>query len=123
LEYYEFLSKIINDGIEAAKADYNKPKDEHRLSGSLEGFESCRNKSPDELSTLLLNARKEATEKLRHDEKVEEYWFHRCKELEIEWVCNCVSAILQNHGLPTLITPTARGVLKAAEVVGVKDTV
>jgi len=38
----------------------------------------------------------------------------------MNWVCNVVSALLMNQGLSTIIQPTARGVLKAAEIVGVR---
>ena len=37
------------------------------------------------------------------------YWYARCFALEVEWVCNVVSAMLMNEGRPTIVTPTARG--------------
>jgi len=118
----EALDQIINRGIEAVKRDYKENTDKYN--GSIAGFEECRNKSPQELKTLLDKCR-EDTHKIQvtyatHN-IIEGYWFVRCFELEVEWVCNVLSAILMNNGMPIIITPTCRGVMMAAEIVGVKD--
>jgi hypothetical protein len=112
----EFLERVINEGIEAAQKDYaDKPE---RLNGSLAGFEACRDKNTLELAELL-SAATTASRDARMNENPD-YWWYRCYELEVEWVCNCVSAVLWNQGLPTIITPTARGLFQAAKIIGVK---
>jgi hypothetical protein len=110
-----FVNKVIDQGIEAAKADYTKPEQAQELKGSLAGFEKCRRKNPDQLRDLLLEANTRANEAFREEK---DYWFFRCMALEIEWVCNCTSAVLVNEGLPSLagMIPTCRGVLKANEI-------
>jgi len=126
MDYLKFLERVVNEGIEAAKADYTKPQQKSKLEGSIEGFEACRGKSPEEILKLLTDARLKTLQAFHdvHDEKVEsdEYWKIRCRESEIEWTANCVSAVLANQGLPTIVPPTARGTLKAAEIVGVKES-
>ena len=120
MDLAQFIERVINDGIEAVRADYKEPRQKQKLEGSILGFERCRRKNHQELMALLREAQ-EATRKA-YIEQVESYWFIRCQELEIEWVCNCVSAVLVHQGLSPIITPTARGALKAAEIVGVRGS-
>jgi len=126
MDYESFLEKIINDGIAAAKEDYDDPRDKLRLEGSIEGFEACRGKTPEEIRKVFEKATLDtfhAMESVHNGEiSHDEYWKIRCREAEVEWVANCVSAILVNSGKPALFVhlPTARAVLKTAEVVGVK---
>lgn len=122
MNYKEVLERIIDDGIEAAKRDYTAgPK----LRGSIAGFERCRSRSPHELKTLLDIAQRVTNEafcKAGYGElSDEEYWEARCAEIEIEWTCNVISAVLMNEHQSVIITPTARGVMQAAEIVGVEE--
>lgn len=120
MSYMQFLTEVINDGIDAARADYaTKPS---WLSGALLGFELCRGKRPTELLLLLNQVRTEVSDAFKNEAAEDPYWKVRCKEAEIEWVCNCVSAL---RHLPVasplhvefyIVQPTARGVLKAHEV-------
>lgn len=117
MDLITFINKVIDQGIEAAKADYVKPDQKKNLEGSIKGFEDCRGKSPTELKELLHVASKTANDIIFTDD-VTEYWYYRCRALEIEWVCNCVSAILVNEGQAPLSSflPTSRGVMKANEI-------
>ena len=129
MSYEEFLNRIIDDGIEAAKTDYCRPSQQNKLEGSIAGFEACRKKTAGQchvegvvvaLADLLAEARKATLDAHMRREESEEYWRIRCYEAEVEWVCNCVSAVLINENRPCIIPPTARGVMKAAEIVGVR---
>jgi len=115
MPYYEFLTSVIADGIAAAMADYKAQPD--KLKGSVAGFEACKGKDPGTLLTVLHEARRRTHQ--AYADQAENYWEIRCFEAEVEWTCNCVSAMLSNEGLPTIVTPTARGVFKAAEILGV----
>jgi hypothetical protein len=115
MTYLEFLSRVIDEGIAAAQHDY--AKDERKRSGSIAGFETCRNKTPDELK-LLMESASVATRDAYHNDDRKDYWWYRCYELEVEWVCNVVSAMLMNQKLPVIITPTCRGVMQAAKILG-----
>jgi hypothetical protein len=119
MTYDEFLTRVIDDGIAAARADYVDPRHAKYLEGSLEGFALCRGQSPHALQRLLVRVNREAAEKRR--DAAEDLWFWRCRADEVGWVCNVVSALLINEGQTPLTAylPTARGVLKAAEIVGV----
>jgi hypothetical protein len=120
MNYDQFLERVINDGVEAAKADYTKPRQQPHLHGSVAGFEACRYKTPVQLAVLLQEA-ETATRESRHaKDEPDTYWFKRCYELEIEWVCNVVSAMLHNQGQTVIVPVTARGMMKAAEIVGVR---
>ena len=128
MTYEEALERTINEGIEAAKEDYGRrdsPENKARLKGSIEGFEACRGKTPAELSGLLAEEGRKTHQAFidAHEEKItsDEYWQIRCRELEIGWVANVMSAILMNQNMPVIVNPTARGVMKAAEIVGVAE--
>jgi hypothetical protein len=68
----------------------------------------------------LLEAARHASQDAR-DRQDDKYWFYRCYEAEVEWVCNCVSVILHNHGMPVIIHPTSRAYLHMATILGVKQ--
>lgn len=119
MDYLAFLDKVIDDGIKAAKADYVKPSDKPRLEGSIVGFEMCRGKNPDDLVKLMLEVHREMSNWWIKGEKddIDKYWYINSKQAEIEWVANVVSAALVNQGLAPIVIPTARGLMKAAEVI------
>jgi hypothetical protein len=122
MEYLVFLDAVIDRGLEAVRVDYvDKPND---LAGATAGFEACRGKTPEELKALFGTARRKtfkAYDKAGDGSAggLEAYWWLVRYESEVEWVCNCVSAMLANSGLPTIITPTARGWMQAANIIGV----
>lgn len=116
--YDALLEQVILDGCEEVRAVYAE-KDEQR-EGALSGFEACRGKPPSELKRILGWARKNTAAAFRSEQR---YWFWRMRELQIEWVCNVVSAALVNQGDPEIIPPTARGVMKAAAILGVASHV
>lgn len=122
MTYETFLTCIIDDGIEAARRDYaDKPA---QLRGAVAGFEACRGKTTIELKVLLERTRMaghDVSEQAfarapRDQESLDDFWEARCYQGEVEWVCNCVSALLMALGDPVIVTPTVRGVMKADEV-------
>lgn len=119
--YGDFLTRVIDDGIAAARRDYAGDADARRLKreGAILGFENCRGLQPEELLALLTEANERATRAHRNEDGY--YWYWRCRALQIEWTCNVVSAALLNEGKPTIVPPTARGMMKAAEILGVAN--
>jgi hypothetical protein len=119
MDYNEFLTKVIDEGIEAANADYTKESEKEHLDGSVAGFNACRNKSPEELVEVWNSASKECQNAF--NEQKDNYWWYRCFQLEVEWVCNVVSAMLANEGHQPLLSwlPTASAAMKAASIIGV----
>jgi hypothetical protein len=111
------LNAIIDDGIESVRQAYAAPADRMKRDGSFRGFEDCRGRAPDGIRALLAEARREAEGK--RDSEAPDYWFWRWREVQVEWVANVLSAILHNEGLPPIVPPTARGLKKAADIVGV----
>lgn len=120
MNYTQFLNRIIDDGINAAKADYNKQSDAEKLEGSVAGFEACRNLQLVGLVDLYTTASEYANKAMgdQHDK----YWYFRCYQLEVEWVINVVSAMLHTQGHNPLLSwlPTNRGMMKAIEILGTK---
>lgn len=114
MTYFDFLKRVVDDGIEAARKDYSKPEDALRLKGSLAGFEACRGREPMELAKLLEGARKDTVD--AHREEAENYWEVQCREAEIEWVCNVVSAAFANSGFPVIVPPTVRAAFAANRI-------
>jgi hypothetical protein len=53
MNYHEFLERVVDEGIAAAKAYYTRPEQKQKLDGSIAGFEACRGKTPPELKELL----------------------------------------------------------------------
>src|SRR5260370_9713274 len=115
----EALNHIIDDGIEAARLDYAKPRDTLKREGAIAGFEECRGKEPAAIAALLDEANERTWQAYREQDL--RYWFWRCRAAEIEWVANVLSNILDAQGLPPIGMMTARGRLKAAEIIGVGD--
>jgi hypothetical protein len=125
MTYQQLLERVIADGIAEAREAYAAPKDHHKRDGSIEGFEACRGKKPLEIVALWNEAERlspqiaeECRKRARPDE---DYWKHRYKTLQIEWVCNVLSVGLGASGQPPLLAhlPTARAAEKYAAIVGV----
>jgi hypothetical protein len=119
ITHEEFLDRVIDEGIVAARRDYSRPDQKDKLEGSIAGFEACRGKSVLELKDLLDEANKSADASAHREDA--RYWYFRCQAAEIEWCCNCVSAVLYNEGRPVIIQPTANAVMQVARIVGVRN--
>ncbi len=119
MDYMTFLGRVISDGVTAAEESYRdhpeKPKNEMKRRGAVAGFRACDGKTPGELLELLGEANRRAQEKFEEDD----YWEHRCFALEVEWTCNVVSAMMANEGKNPIVAVTARGMMKASEILGV----
>jgi len=112
MDYQTFLERVIAEGIEGAEEDY--AHDKLKREGSIEGFEACRGLQPDRLLELLGSASDATSE--AYCNQADDYWRIRCREAEIEWVCNVVSAMLVAQGIKPIVPPTARGTMKAASI-------
>lgn len=124
MEYFDFLKRVIDDGIEAATRDYTESNQLNKLEGSIAGFESCRDKSPEELLEVYKEGAEYVNQSYREKEGVDRYWWFRTYLSEIEWVCNVVSATLvMEEKLPILgWQPTVNGMRKALLILGVQPT-
>lgn len=123
MNYSEFLNTAIEKGIKAAAKDYTEPNQKDKLEGSVAGLNACRDLAPVRLIEILKMAKEQTHEAYikevdtlpkQADEK--RYWYYRCYELEVEWICNVVSAMLMNEGMDVIIPPTAHGVLMADSI-------
>jgi len=125
--YEELLAKIIDAGIEAARADYGKRGGENTaemLRGAIDGFEACRGKQPLELAGLWNRAERQGHYARGGGTPPEKgFWYWRAFGAEIEWIANVVSVGLQQQGLPAILPwlPTARGAIQYAKIVGVAE--
>jgi len=126
MNWDEFLTRVVDDGIASVKSDEHIAKYPKRLAGSIQGFESCRGKTYDQLAQLLVEANRKG-HNVRCDQEgdksgaydIEDYWEARYVAIQIEWVCNTVSAAVAQQGQPPLVMTTARGVMNAARILGV----
>lgn len=114
--YEEFLEKLIERGIEGVRKDYDE--DSPKFKGSKEGFEACRGLYPHDLKKLLDAAQRyrQKAQATPYPKSPEDYWYWRCRELEIGWVCNCVSALLVNSGMRPIVEPTSNGTVNAYRI-------
>jgi len=62
------LNFTIDDGIEAARMDYAKPRDTLKREGAIAGFEECRNREPAQIAALLVEANERADRAIREDD-------------------------------------------------------
>lgn len=111
MHYENFLAEVINRGI-VGLCEHYPPEGDGKYShhknnreGGCAGFEACRGKQPAELLAIFSDAR-DKTQAAYWNENKDRYWWYRYFEIEVEWVCNVVSAALHNEGKPTIITPT-----------------
>jgi hypothetical protein len=131
MRYVDYLNAVIDRGIASARADYATfhHDDLGKLAGAIAGFEACRNKSPRALGALLIRANRAVHHVMvayggavTTRTRSRRGWWIRTFHAEVDWVCNCVSAVLYNEGSPVIAShhPTARAFLFAASIVGVK---
>ena len=121
MAYDLFLAQVIDRGIESVKADeHMKPKS---IEGSIRGFEACRGKTPEQLRALHEQTQKDGMSAYwkanQKDADIEDYWADRYYAIQIEWVCNCVSAALVSQGVEPIVPPTYRGMMLASRILGV----
>lgn len=114
MTFENFVARVVDDGVRAATRDYVQERQAPLLEGSLAGFEACRGLEPGELARLLRAARIKSASAWRQDP--EERLWRRGYEAEVEWVCNVVSVLLVQAGLPAIVGPTGRAVTKALDV-------
>jgi hypothetical protein len=122
----EFLTRVVDDGIASVKSDVHLAEYPKRVAGSIRGFVSCRGKRYEDLGQLLVEANRKA-DLVRMDQEsdksrsydIEDYWEARYVAIQIEWVCNTVSAAAAEQGRPPIVITTARGLMNAARILGV----
>lgn len=121
MTYNEFLTRIIDEGITAAIADYTEKSQKQKLEGSIAGFNACRNLSPEKLVDLWHVANADMNNAFLKD--TENYWHYRSHQLEVEWVINVISAVMVNEGGIPLLSwlPTVNGMLKASTILGINS--
>lgn len=112
MSYADFIDKIIETGVAGAREHYGEHSEKFR--GSKAGFEDCRGKVPIDLTKLLKRVRQDAVEARLQGKS--DYWYWRCREAEVEWVCNCVSAVLVSSGNEPIVPPTYRGMAHAQRI-------
>lgn len=104
----QFVNRVVDEGIKAAKRDYARSDQREKLKGSIAGFEACRDNEPIDLK-LLLDSAHQATETAREDGD-EMFWWYRCYEAEVEFVCKCVSVVLMRDKYPKIAEPCSRSI-------------
>lgn len=117
MDYFQFINTVIERGIIAVNIDYKD--DENKRNGAIAGFEACRGKLPEELNKVWKEV-EEYIKEAHNKREVNTYWWFRAYQLEVEWVCNVVSAMLYNQGKKPVLSwlPTGRGVMAAAYIIG-----
>lgn len=113
----EFQHEVIEHAIRGAHEDY---RDEpQKRDGAIAGLEACRSLNARQLGTMLVAANTALSQ--AYAEKSPRYWEVAMFHAEVEWVCDCVSAVLLSMGSAPIISPTARGYAKAAEIIGIDN--
>jgi hypothetical protein len=84
------LNRIIDDRIEAVRADYARPDQKLMLVGAIKGLEECRGKTPAEIAALITEAEASVLQATAGDPT--NYWFWRCRVLEIKGVAKVMAS-------------------------------
>lgn len=117
MTYKQFLDIIIDDAITAAKETYKH--DANKRDGAISGLTACRDRDPLELREVYQETKEYVDKFMFGHKEPKTYWWYRCYQSEVEWVCNVASAALKEFMnlepiLPNM--PTIRGYLKAADI-------
>lgn len=119
MDYKGLVNAICDDGETEVSRTYTRPEQQEKREGCLRGFQEARmTVGAADLKALLDTAIHDREAARLHDSP--HYWFWRCREAQIEWVTNVVSAALMTIQQPVIIQPTARGLMKAADILGVR---
>lgn len=138
MDLVTYLNQIIDDGIIAAGESYSHRTDnvgKAKLEGAIAGFNACRGLDTNQIADLLKTSREKKQAQLLHktaikragdehkpdeSDELAHFWYLACYTAEVEWVANCLSAALVNMGIPGIVPVTARGMMRAAQVLGVR---
>jgi hypothetical protein len=84
----ELRDKTVELGIQAAKRDYGRPDQAHKLRGSLGGFSQAKALAINwEQFEAVISSREAIENQMRRNQAPEkEFWEHRCATAEIDWV-------------------------------------
>lgn len=121
MPFNDFLNAVLDDGIEEVKVAYAGPGREERRLGAIAGFELFRGQPREALKGIYEEARKDAEVALANRQA--DYWFWRLRHAQAEWVLNVVNAADHAHRNPVDFPPTARGLAKAVDVLGVAPAI
>ena len=116
MSHIDLLNAVIDDGMTEIPIAYPRPDQADKREGALAGFEACRGLDDTALVALLEKAQVATRTAMTSQDA--RYWWHRMYEAQIEWTLNVISAARHAHGMPTLIAPTARGMTKAVDILG-----
>ena len=121
MTYRTFVVSIVGEGVDALERAIVDGDKGPREAGALTGYDACvQCESAPELGILLAFARNKHTAVIGEPlPDADQCVFSAGFVGAVEWVCNCVSALLLNEGLQALTRPTSRGILKCAELLGV----
>lgn len=111
MTFEQFVDKVIETGIKGSREHYGE--DDEKFRGSKAGFEACRGKNPIELGKLLAKAKRDTA--LANVEGGD-YWHLSFFACQVEWTCNCVSAVLLSSNTEVIVQPTVRGVMHAQSI-------
>jgi 3-methyladenine DNA glycosylase Tag len=119
MKHDTFLARVIADGLASIEKDARITRHPERLQGARDGFNACTGLDAEALGKLLATAQRAVHESRTAREPIETYWRKNYYAIEIEWVCNTLSAALHNQGLPTIVPPTVRGFINATRILGI----
>lgn len=114
----ELLNAIIDDGIYDIVTNYTRPAQRMKREGGIAGFEACRGLDDAALLSLQREARRRRSAAYAAD--ASDYWWHRTYEAQVDWTINVLSAAMHANGIKPIGGYSARGMIKAADILGVR---
>lgn len=114
----QFKNRLIKDGLKSIEIDPRMIRSPHKLEGSREGFELCRNlNTPGDFQQIIAKRYQEHRELIgkrqRGEVTLEDCWKHRFATVQIELVWECMKIAWDVPG-----TRSARAVCHIAELLG-----
>jgi len=118
MDRQDLLNAIIDDAMYEMRTTMLRIDQRPKLEGGLRGLEECRMLNDDGL--LALRRRADADLDRAHDERRPDWMWYRWRLVEIDWVLNVLSCALVANGRLPLADHTQRGMLKVADILGVR---
>lgn len=114
----DLLNAIVDDAQSDLRMRLLCPDQRDKLEGGLHGLEECRMLDDDGI--LALRRLADADLDRANEQRLRNWMWYRWRVVQIDWVINVLSGAYIANGRSPLTDPTERGMLKVADILGVR---
>lgn len=118
MDRQDLLNAIVDDAMYEMRTTLLRPDQRNKLDGGMRGLEECR--MLDDEGLLRLRRQADADLDQACEDRRPDWLWHRWRLVQIDWVLNVLSCALVANGRPPIAGHTQRGMLKVADILGVR---